>query len=52
MSIQVEVHNAVIVTCDECGHSWDVEDYDSPTLEMAKQRAEETESCPNCAEQK
>jgi len=40
-------HVQITVTCERCGHTWDVEDYDALSVQAAEQAAREAE-CQNC----
>ena len=42
-------HVQVTVTCPDCGHTWDIEDYDSMSVAEAEQKAAD-EPCPKCSE--
>ena len=40
-------HIQVTVTCPDCGHTWDIEDYDSMSAAEAEAKAA-AEPCPEC----
>jgi len=44
-----DLHIHIIVVCPHCGHEWDLEDYDSPTILIAEDKAR-YEKCPKCGE--
>lgn len=48
MTISIESHVYLILTCDECGHEWGIEDYDAETVTQAELHAKEHEKCPEC----
>lgn len=41
------VHIQVTLSCPECGHMWDHEDYGNITVDAATMDAED-EPCPKC----
>lgn len=43
-------HIQLTLSCEECGHEWDIEDYDSQSLLDAHMKAED-EPCPECEEE-
>ncbi len=51
MSIEfLDAHLNITLSCLNCGHEWDIDDSDSPTLDAAKDRLE-SETCPKCGSQ-
>ena len=40
-------HIQITLSCDECGHQWDHEDYDNMGVHAAIETAED-EPCPEC----
>ena len=45
----VSEHIQLTLRCLECGHEWDVDDYDANCMASAKDNAS-TEKCPQCEE--
>jgi transcription elongation factor Elf1 len=43
-----DVHIQITLNCRECGHQWDVEDYDSLSVDAAVWQAIVDEYCPRC----
>lgn len=50
MAVEFDAHIAIIATCTECGHAWDVEAYDEERVETAVENAQRDEKCPFCAD--
>jgi hypothetical protein len=42
-------HIQLTLSCDECGHQWDIEDYSEVSTDAAVREAED-ELCPKCGE--
>lgn len=45
--IKADATIAVHMECTECGHLWDIEDYDNMSTHAAEEKAKHDETCPN-----
>ena len=43
-------HIQLTLCCENCGHEWDIEDYDSNSIDDSIMKAEAQEVCPDCRE--
>jgi hypothetical protein len=43
-------HIQITLSCNECGHQWDHEDYDNVSVDAAVLDAED-EPCPKCEDE-
>lgn len=51
MAVKVEsVHIQLTLSCTDCGHEWDVDDYDTCGIQMAEETAPDENPCPKCEE--
>jgi NAD-dependent SIR2 family protein deacetylase len=51
MSVITCHHIQLTLYCVTCSHQWDIEDYDSLSVDDAAMKAED-ETCPRCDEDK
>lgn len=50
MLVASSVHIAMTLTCENCGNDFDVEDYDSMSVEDACDNADDKFTCPVCGD--